>query len=149
MFGEGAGEAASYVVAVPAGHDRRLDDAAGLAVDGPGDREADAADLGRPVSGLLQEFGEPAAEFAEYGVRAVLDDERAAVLGEDLAGEREDARARVAGVQVRREDYGVSVVELQGDRGPAAQRGVHGTARALAQPARAEEPVQALADGRA
>lgn len=101
------------------------------------------------MPGLLQQLGEPAAEFAQYGVRTVLDDERAAVLGEYLAGEREDARTRVAGVQVRREDYSMGVVEFESDRGSAAQRGVHRTARALAQPARAEEPVQALADGRA
>ncbi len=121
VLGERSRQAASYVVAVPAGHDRRLDDPAGVGVDRAGDRESDAADLVRPVARLLQELGEPAAEFAEYGVGSVLDDQHAGVLGEDLAGQREDGGPRVPGVQVGGEDDGVGVVELERDGGAAAQ----------------------------
>ncbi|EPH44520.1 putative xylose repressor [Streptomyces aurantiacus JA 4570] len=147
VLGEGAAESAPYVVAVPAGHDRRLHHAAGLAVDRARHGEPDAAHRVRVPAARAQQLAEPGAELVQDLVRALVDPQRPAALGDDLAGEREQGGAGVPGLQVGGEDDGVRVVELKADRGAAAERGRHRVAGALAQPARAEEAVEALADG--
>lgn len=122
LLREGAPQAPPDVVTVPARHDRRLHDPPGLAVDRARHRQPDPAHRAHGPPGLLQQFGEPAAQFAEDRVRAVLDTQRAVVLGLDLAGQRDHGGPAVPGVEIGGEDDGVRVVELQGDGGAAAQR---------------------------
>lgn len=97
---------------------------------------------------LREEFREPAADLAEYGVGAVVDGQHTRVFREELTREGEYGGAGVTGVEVGGEDDGVGVVELQSDRGASAERRVDRARGSLAQPARAEQPVQTVADGR-
>ncbi len=132
-------------VAVPAGHDRRPDDQPGVELDRTGHRQARAAHRrGRPAGGG-QQFGEPAAELVQHLLRDRRPPAVRRTFRQDRAGQVEDGRAGVGGVQVGREHHGVAGVEGQPHRRPAAGGQLAGGG---GEPARGEELVQPVADRR-
>lgn len=70
---EDAAEPVADGVAVPAGHDRRRDRASGGELDGTGQADPDAPDVGRTCLDLVEDLVEQRLDPAEHGVRAVGD----------------------------------------------------------------------------
>jgi hypothetical protein len=139
-------EAAGDRVAVPAGHDRRVDGPAGGELDRARNADADAPHLVRLAPGARQELRELRLDDAEHRVGARADVEVLGQLGERVAGEVHHREARVGGAEVGAEHDRAIAREDEAGGGPAAGRGQLGR---LADEPAFDEPVDALADRRA
>ena len=114
------GEALADRVAVPAGHDRRRDRAAGPELDGAGHADADAPQRPGDAAVVRGERVEQLVDAGEARLRAGRDAGRLGVVGEDAAVEVGDRDIDAGGAEVGDEDVAGVGPEGQLARRPAA-----------------------------